>query len=52
LSAEAKAAGDALRAEIDGIFTRWEAGRGDLAQVEDRLSRLKYVDGLVREKAQ
>lgn len=39
----------ALRAEIDGIFVAWEAGRGDLAQVEDRLARLNYVAGLARE---
>lgn len=32
-----------IRAEIDAIFTRWEAGEGDLAAMEDALSRLKYV---------
>lgn len=39
----------ALNAEIDGMFTAWEAGNGDLNLVDDRLARLKYVTGLVRE---
>ena len=39
----------ALRAELDGMFVAWEEGRGDLSLVEDRLARLKYVTGLVRE---
>jgi molecular chaperone HscB len=38
-----------LRAELDTIFTAWESGAGDLTLVEDRLARLKYVTGLVRE---
>lgn len=40
----------AMRAEVDQIFQRWEAGEGDLALVEDRLSRLTYLVGLSREK--
>ncbi len=32
-----------IRAEIEAIFTRWEAGEGDLTAMEDALSRLKYV---------
>lgn len=50
LSALAKEREAELRAELEGIFTRWENGEGDLAQVEDRLARLKYVTGLVREE--
>jgi molecular chaperone HscB len=38
-----------LRAELDALFTAWESGAGDLSLVEDRLARLKYVTGLVRE---
>lgn len=38
-----------LDAEIDGLFTAWEAGRGDLGAVPERLSRLKYVDNLLRD---
>lgn len=34
------------RAELDSMFTEWEAGRGDLSLVDDRLARLKYVAGL------
>lgn len=45
----------ALRAELEGelerVFTAWETGAGDLAVVEDRLSRLKYVTGLTQEQA-
>lgn len=40
----------AMRAELHDIFRRWEAGEGDLAPVEDRLSRLTYLSGLAREK--
>lgn len=32
-----------IRAEIEQLFTEWEAGRGDLCRVQDALSRLKYV---------
>ena len=39
----------ALLAEIDVLFTEWEDGRGDLALVDDRLARLKYVAGLAKE---
>ena len=38
-----------LRAELDAMFVAWEQGQGDLTLVEDRLARLKYVTGLVRE---
>ncbi len=37
-----------LEAEIDGIFSRWEAQEGDLATIDERLARLKYIDGLLR----
>lgn len=37
----------ALEAELDGIFTAWEAGQGNLEQVDDRLARLKYVRGML-----
>jgi molecular chaperone HscB len=50
LSACAREREAALREELEGIFTRWENGEGDLALVEDRLARLKYVTGLVREE--
>jgi curved DNA-binding protein CbpA len=38
-----------LRGELESIFVAWESGEGDLTLVEDRLARLKYVTGLVRE---
>ena len=40
----------ALNAELEAVFSAWEEGRGDLAQVEDRLSRLTYVTGLSQER--
>lgn len=49
LTEQASTRAQALRDEIDAMFTAWEQGRGDLAHVEDRLARLKYVQGLVRE---
>ncbi len=39
-----------ILAEIDALFTEWEDGRGDLALVDDRLARLKYVAGLAKEQ--
>lgn len=48
--AQAQAREADLRAELEQIFRRWEAGEGDLSQVEDRLSRLTYIVGLAREK--
>lgn len=33
--------------ELEGIFSRWAAGGGDLREVEERLARLKYLDNLV-----
>lgn len=38
---------DALWAELEQTFSEWEAGKGDLSIVEDRLARLKYVTGLI-----
>jgi molecular chaperone HscB len=38
---------DALRAELDDTFTRWEAGDGDLEVVSDRLARLKYLNNIL-----
>lgn len=34
--------------ELDGVFARWSAGQGDLAAVEERLARLKYLDNLIK----
>lgn len=39
-----------LRAELDAMFTAWEEGRGGLELVEERLSRLKYVSGMLEER--
>lgn len=50
LREQAQAREAALREELDTIFTAWESGAGDLGAVEDRLSRLKYVTGLLREQ--
>ena len=36
-----------MLAELDLVFSKWEAGAGDLSSVEDRLARLKYLDNLV-----
>lgn len=36
-----------MLAELDLVFTRWEAEGGDLSGVEERLARLKYLDNLV-----
>lgn len=49
LTEQARVRARALEQELDAIFTAWERGHGDLAHVEDRLARLKYVSGLVRE---
>lgn len=49
LSALARERETTLRADLDTVFTAWEAGRGDLATVEGRLAQLKYVTGLIRE---
>lgn len=38
-----------IRGELESIFSAWESGAGDLGEVEDRLTRLKYVTGLLRE---
>ena len=37
----------AIASEIEQIFAAWEAGKGDLSTVEERLARLKYLDNLV-----
>jgi hypothetical protein len=39
-----------LESELDQIFSAWEAGNGGLDAVEDRLARLKYVKGMIREE--
>lgn len=49
LTEQARAREVELRAELDAIFVAWEQGVGNLTLVEDRLARLKYVTGLVRE---
>ncbi|MDP2308083.1 MAG: iron-sulfur cluster co-chaperone HscB C-terminal domain-containing protein [Pseudomonadota bacterium] len=49
LTEQARAREGELRAELETIFEAWEQGAGDLTLVEDRLARLKYVTGLVRE---
>ena len=36
-----------LDAELEAIFTDWEAGKGSLELVDDRLARLKYIKGLL-----
>ena len=38
-----------LDADLEDLFSRWERGEGDLSPVPERLSRLKYVDNLLRE---
>jgi molecular chaperone HscB len=43
----ATSAREALTGELDQVFTAWEAGNGTLEVVEDRLARLKYVEGLL-----
>ncbi len=48
MSAHAATRRGELEAEIDQIFSRWEAGEGTLDAVPDRLARLKYVTGLLR----
>lgn len=45
--AQGEAAQVALRADLDAIFSRWEAGNGTLDAVEERLARLKYIDNLL-----
>lgn len=37
-----------LNAELEQIFVEWEAGKGSLELVDDRLARLKYVNGMIR----
>lgn len=49
MRALATARREGLLSELDSIFTAWEAGKGDLDLVDDRLARLKYVDGLLKE---
>ena len=38
-----------LRAEIDRIFSAWEAGDGSLDGVDERLARMKYLNNLMAE---
>lgn len=40
---KARVRAEEIRAEIEQMFTAWEAGTGDLAGMEEALSRLKYV---------
>lgn len=47
MAALARQSRDALLQEVDDLFTAWEAGRGSLELVDDRLARLNYLDGLV-----
>lgn len=46
LRAHAAARVGALDAELEQIFTAWEAGEGTLARVEDLLARRRYLEGL------
>lgn len=45
----ASARESALRGELEEMFRAWEAGEASLGEVEDRLSRLRYVVGLATE---
>lgn len=38
---------DAILAELDTTFTRWEADEGDLSEVAERLDRLKYITNVL-----
>lgn len=38
---------DSIRADLDGVFSAWEAGSGGLGRVEELLARLKYLENLV-----
>jgi len=44
----AEAMAGTIEAEIDAIFTAWEARNGTLELVSDRLARLKYVRAILR----
>ena len=35
------------KAELEGIFTEWEKGEGDLSRVEGTLGKMKYLQNLV-----
>ena len=48
MAARAQAPKAEIEAEIEQIFSRWEAGEGALDGVPERLARLKYTTGLVR----
>ncbi len=45
IAPRAQALAASIRAELDALFRAWEAGQGELSLVEDRLARLKYLDG-------
>lgn len=47
VQAQAAARCAAIHAELDTIFTRWEAGDGELTVVADRLARLKYLNNIL-----
>ncbi len=42
-AARAAVRAEEIRAEIEGMFTAWEAGDGDLSRMEEALSRWRYV---------
>ena len=44
-AARAAARATEIRAELEVMFSAWEAGSGDLSGVEEALSRLRYVSG-------
>lgn len=48
---QARATHAALEAEIAGMFAAWQAGEGDLAQVPERLTRLRYLNSMLAEHA-
>ena len=35
------------KTELEGIFTEWEKGEGDLSGVEGTLGKMKYLQNLV-----
>lgn len=47
----ARAWRDGILADLDAVFTAWEAGNGGLAKVEELLARLKYLENLVAHAA-
>ena len=35
------------KSELEGIFTKWEKGEGNLSSVEETLGKMKYLQNLV-----